>query len=351
MRRFLHPRLLVVLAILALVLASYAGGTAAGTGPRSSAEPCSPQAITKPAPEPGEKQHLVIATGGTGGVFFPYGGGLARVLSQKLQGAKVTAEVTGGSVDNINLIDLGDADLALTTVDSAYDAYKGQDAYRNVGKVPICTIAVLYRSFAHVVTLEDLGVNSIGDLKGKRVSVGSAGSSTEAVADRLLAVAGVDPKTEVGRDNLSVAESVGALKDRKIAAFFWVGGLPTAAVTDLVATPGLKVKFLPSGDYLQPLSEKYGSVYVPATMPKGGNYKLEQEVPSLGVDNILIVNARMSEQQVYDMLKTWFDNLEEVQKSHAEARKLKLDTASKGSPIPFHPGAIKFYQERGVWQP
>ncbi|MDP9372737.1 MAG: TAXI family TRAP transporter solute-binding subunit [Chloroflexota bacterium] len=351
MRRFLHPRLLVVLAILALVLASYAGGTAAGTGPRSSAEPCSPQAITKPAPEPGEKQHLVIATGGTGGVFFAYGGGLARVLSAKLPGAKVTAEVTGGSVDNINLIDLGDADIALSTVDSAYDAYKGQEVYEKVGVVPVCTIAVLYRSYAHVVTLEDMGINSIADLKGKRVSVGSAGSSTEAVADRLLEAAGLNPKADVGRDNLSVAESVGALKDRKIAAFFWVGGLPTSAVTDLVNTPGIRAKFLPSGDYLKPLSDKYGAVYVPAAMPKGGNYKLEQEVPSLGVDNLLIVNGRVSEQQVYNILKTWFDNLEDVQQAHPEARKLKLDTAAKGSPIPFHPGAIRFYQERGVWQP
>ena len=349
MRRFLHARLFVVLAILVLVVASYTRTTAA-VG-RSDAPACSPEAATKPAPAPGEKQHLVLATGGTGGVFFAYGGGLARVLSAKLPGAKVTAEVTGGSVDNINLIDLGDADLALSTADSAYDAYKGEAAYANVGAVPVCTIAVLYRSYAHVVTLEDLGVNNLADLRGKRVSVGSAGSSTEAVADRLLEVAGLDPKVDVTRDNLSVAESVNSLKDRKIAAFFWVGGLPTAAVTDLVSTPGLKAKFIPTGEYLKPLSDKFGSVYVPATMPQGGNYKLEQEIPSLGVDNLLIVNGRMSEQQVYNMLKAWFDNLEEVQKSHAEARKLKLETATQGSPIPFHPGAIKFYQERGVWQP
>lgn len=294
---------------------------------------------------------MVIGTGGTGGVFFPYGGGLARIITAKLPNSEMTAEVTGGSVDNMKLIHAGEADLGMSTADSAYDAIMGTGAYKDTGKIQACTIANLYVSYIHVVALDGVGINSVEDMKGKRVSVGSAGSSTEGAADRILEAAGLDPRKDITRDALSVAESVSAMKDRKIDAFFWIGGLPTAAVTDLVTTPNLKVKFLKTDQYIPKLTEKYGPQYDRFVLPKSVYGGVEADVPGIGIGNILFVNANMSQELVGDLLKTIFDNLAEVQQIHPEARSLKLETAATGSSIPYHPGAIKYFQEKGVWRP
>ena len=310
-------------------------------------EPCTPEKATGTIPD--GQLRLVIGTGGTGGVFFPYGGGLARVFTEKLENAEATAEVTGGSVDNLKLIQVGDADLGLSTVDSAYDALIGEGAYKETGAVEACALAVLYTSFVHVVALESSGINSVAEMTGKRISVGSAGSSTEGAADRILVAAGLDPQADITRDNLSVAESVAAMKDQKIDAFFWIGGLPTAAVSDLVATPNLPVKFLDTSEYVEPLRAEYGPVYTAFNIPAGTYAGFDSDIPGIGIGNILLVSASMPVELAQRLVSTLFDNLDEVQKSHPEAEKLSLETAVQGSSIPFHPGAIQFYAEQGVW--
>ncbi len=329
----------------------------ASTAPAAASKPSAPVdqahcvAANATKPRPSGKARLVIGTGGTGGVFFPYGGGLARITTAKLPNAEMTAEVTGGSVDNMKLIHAGEADVGMSTADSAYDAVNGTGAYKDTGKIQACTIANLYMSFIHVVAVDGAGINSVEDMKGKRVSVGSAGSSTEGAADRILEAAGLDPRKDITRDSLSVAESVAAMKDRKIDAFFWIGGLPTAAVTDLVTTPNLKIKFIKADQYIPKLDAKYGPQYASYPLPRSVYAGVDADVPGIGIGNILFVNANMSEGLVYDLLKTFFDNLGEVQQIHPEARSLKLETAATGSSIPFHPGAIKFFQEKGVWKP
>lgn len=329
-----------------------AGTSAPSTGAEAAVAdqgPCTAEAASGAAPT--DKARMVIGTGGTGGVFFPYGGGLARILTEKMGNAEATAEETGGSVDNMKLVGSGDADIGFSTVDSAYDAAQGQGAYTDVGKLPACAIAVLYQSFVHIVALDGSGIATVEDMKGKRVSVGSAGSSTEGAADRVLEAAGLDPKADITRDNLSVAESVAAMKDGKIDAFFWIGGLPTSAVTDLVSTPNLKATFIPASAYVDSMVAKYGPVYQAFDLPAGIYTGVDQAVPGIGIGNILFVNAAMPEQQAYDILKTMFDNLAEVQQVHPEAKKLSLETAAAGSSIPLHPGAIRFYQEQGVLKP
>ena len=310
---------------------------------------CTPANANKPRPS--GKARLVIGTGGTGGVYFPYGGGLARIVTAKLPNAEMTAEVTGGSVDNMKLIHAGEADIGMSTADSAYDAVNGTGAYKDTGKIQACVIANLYGSFIHVVALDGVGINTVEDMKGKRISVGSAGSSTEGAADRILEAAGLNPRTDITRDSLSVAESVSAMKDRKIDAFFWIGGLPTAAVTDLVTTPNLKVKFIKTDQYIPKLTEKYGPQYDMYALPKATYAGLEGDVPGIGIGNVLFVNANMNQDLVGDLLKAVFDNLSEVQQIHPEARSLKPETAASRSSIPFHPGAIKFFQDKGVWRP
>lgn len=294
------------------------------------------------------KLRLSIATGGTGGVYYPYGGGLARVLTKKVPGFQVTAEVTGGSVDNIKLVTAGDADIGMSTIDSAVDGVKGVGAYKDTGAQKIATVAVLYDSFVHIVARADAKIAKVGDMKGKRVSVGSAGSSTEAIADRMLEAGGVDPMKGITRDNLSVAESVGALRDGKIHAMFWIGGLPTSAITDLVTTGNVKVVFVPAADLIAPLNKKYPGLYRSFTLPKAVYTGVPKDVPGVGISNIMFVAADMKAETVTKILTGVFDNLAEVQKIHPEAKTLTLAGAAANTAVPFHPAAVAFYKARGV---
>src|SRR5499426_4761249 len=214
-----------------------------------------------------QAQNLSIATGGTGGVYYPLGGGMAALLSKYVPGMQATAEVTGGSVANLQLISTGKPYLALTMADATLDAYKGQDKF--TGKpVSVRTLMILYPNRMHVVTIEGTGIIRMNDLKGKRVSTGSGGSATEVMAFRVIEAAGLDKDKDMRRERLGVAESVNALKDRKIDAFFWVGGLPTAAVTDLAATPGQKIKLLDHTETVAPMNKKYGNLYVEDVIPR-----------------------------------------------------------------------------------
>lgn len=314
----------------------------AGSGDQGA---CTPEAASA---DPVTNPILEIGTGNTGGVFFPYGGGIARVLTAKLPNANVTAQETGGSVDNMKLVLDDQADLGMSTVDSAYDAITGQGAYADTGAIPACAIATLYTSFVHVVASEASGIASVEDMAGKTVSVGSAGSSTEGAADRILEAAGLDPKAGISRQNLSVNDSVAAIKDGKIDAFFWIGGLPTSAVTDLVTTGTVPITFVPTAQYVPTLVEKYGPAYTEFALPGGTYQGFDQDVPGTGIANILFVNASMNEQLAYDITKTMFDNLADIQASHPAAQDLSLQTAVQGSSIPFHPGALRFYREQGV---
>ncbi len=169
---------------------------------------------------------LSIATGGTGGVYYPLGGGMANIISKYIPYTEATAEVTTASVDNCRLVGAGKAELALIMADTGWDAYQGRAQFKE--KVPLRTVAVLYPNNMHVVTLEGKGIEKVTDLKGKRVSTGAPGSGTEVMALRVIEAYGLDPTKDMTRDKLGVSESAGALKDRKIDAFFWVGGLPTA---------------------------------------------------------------------------------------------------------------------------
>ena len=194
-----------------------------------------------------QAQNISIATGGTGGVYYPMGGGIAAVLSKHVPGMQATAEVTGGSVDNLKLIGSGKPYIAFAMTDASQDALRGEDKFKG-NKVPLRTLMILYPNRMHVVTVEGRGIAKMADLKGKRVSTGSPGSATEVMAFRLIEAAGLDKDSDMKRERLGAAESVNAIKDGKIDAFFWVGGLPTAAVTDLANTPNTKVKLIDHAD-------------------------------------------------------------------------------------------------------
>ena len=300
------------------------------------------------APVLAATRYLVIGTGGTGGVFYPYGGGLAQLLSKKLPDTQATAEVTGGSVDNVKLLGAGESQVGFSTMDSAFDGFKGEAAYKDVGPQPIASLALLYPSVLHVVASKSSGIKSIADIKGKRASVGSAGSSTESIADRVMAAAGLDPMADVTRDNLGIAESVNALKDGKIDVFFWIGGVPTPAVKDLVSTNGGDVTFIETGDLATKLDQTYPNVYVSTNLKAGAYDGLAADLPVLGVDNILLVPQSLDGALVKEVLAAIFDNLAEVQAIHPVAKRLTLENASKPSAVPYHSAAVEFYASRGI---
>src|SRR5919107_3371043 len=295
-----------------------------------------------------QQKAISIATGGTGGVYYPLGGGLANVLSRYRPGVQATAEVTGGSVDNLKLIGSGQSEIGFSMADAALDALQGQDKFKS-GKVPLQTLMVLYPNRMHVVTIEGTGIDKVTDLKGKRVSTGSPGSATEVMAFRVIEAAGLDKDKDLKRERLSVAESVNAIKDRKIDAFFWVGGIPTAAVTDLAATPGVKMKLIDHGDLAEKMNAKYGKLYSAGTIPPGAYPGYDKPNTIVDVWNILVTGDRMSDDDAYKIVKTLVEKKAELVAVHKEAEAFSIENQKQDkSPIPFHPGALRYFKEKGV---
>jgi hypothetical protein len=295
-----------------------------------------------------ETVNLSIATGGTGGVYYPLGGGMANVFSKTIPGMTATAEVTGGSVANLQLIGTGKPYIALTQADALVDAYNGQGKFKS-GKIPVRAMMLLYTNLMHAVTIEGTGINSIGDLKGKRVSTGSPGSATEVFAFRVLEAAGIDPNKDIRKERLGVSESVNAIKDKKIDAFFFVVGLPTSSVTDLASTPGVKIKFLDHANLLPAMVKKSGNIYIADVIPKGTYAGMDKDNQATAVANLLVANANMSDETVYNVVKTIFDKRPDLIAVHKAAADIKLENQKPAaSPVPWHPGAVKYYKEKGL---
>jgi uncharacterized protein len=273
---------------------------------------------------------------------------IAAVLSKYVPGMQATAEVTGGSVDNLKLIGTDKPYIGFTMADAGLDALKGVDKFKG-HKIPLRTLMVLYPNRMHIVSVEGRGVNKLADLKGKHVSTGSPGSATEVMAFRILEAAGIDKDKDVKRERLGVAESVNAMKDNKIDAFFWVGGLPTAAVTDLANTPGTKIKMIDHAEVVAKMNQKYGQLYVEDTIPKATYKGMDADNKQATVMNLLVAHADMDDKTAYNIVKAVFDHKPELVAVHKEALNFKLENQSaSATPIPYHPGAAKYFAEKGV---
>ena len=279
-------------------------------------------------------------------MYYPYGGGLAKVLNESLPHVRATAEVTSASVDNLKLIRDGKADIAFALADTVADAVKGRGAFAGA-PVPAASLAVLYSNYTHLVTLSSSRITTVADLRGKRVSTGSPGSGTEVIAFRVLRAGGLSPDADVTRQGLGASESADALKDGKIDAFFWSGGLPTAAVQDLSHSTGITIRMIPTGDLVPALQKEHGALYFPLQVPAGAYPGVTAPVAVVGVANALVVNRSMPEQLAYDITRILFEKQADLAAIHPEARNLALTTAVKGSPAEFHPGALRYYRERG----
>ncbi|MET7326699.1 TAXI family TRAP transporter solute-binding subunit [Nonomuraea sp. NPDC005650] len=312
-------RIFAIVAVAVLTAAGCGGGGAGGSGNR-----------------------LSIATGGTTGVYYVYGGGLAKLLSSSIPNTQATASVTSASVENIKLLASGKADIGFSQSDTAADAVNGKDTFSS--KQPIKAIARIYDNYTHLVVAPGVRAAKVADLKGMRVSLGPANSGTQVVARRVLQAAGINPDNDITKQQLSINESVQAVKDGTIDAFFWVGGLPTAGITDL-ATSKPDVKVLDTSDALTTMQSTYGQQYVGLDVDLSV-YKLTGTIKTVGIANVLLVPDKMSEQLAYDITKTLFEKKAELSKVHPEAKKLDVMLGQQVAPVELHPGAARYYKEK-----
>ena len=294
-------------------------------------------------------QQLAIATGTTGGVYYPLGGALANYLSRGIPGMSATVEVTGGSIANLQLLGAGRVGMVLTQVDAAVDAVRGNERFRG-RPVAARAIAVLYTNRMQVVTTAATGVRTMADLKGKRVSTGAPGSATEIMAFRLIEAAGIDREKDFrARERLSPAESTNAIKDGKLDAYFFVSGVPTSAITDLGASPGIQLRLIDHADLVPKIVEKYGPVYFPEVIPAGTYPGQATDNHQMSVANIVAVREDMPAALVGQILNIMWDNRADWATVHAEARNFKLEAQkSAAAGIPWHPAAEAFWKGLGA---
>ena len=289
---------------------------------------------------------LSIATGGTGGVYYPIGRVMANIISGNIPYAEAISEVTTASVDNCFLIGAGKTELALIMADTGWDAFQGRATFKE--RIPLRALAALYPNYLHIVTLEERGIEKVTDLKGKRVSTGAERSGTEVMAMRLLESYGLDADKHMVRKKLGASESSEALKEDRIDAYFWVGGLPTPSVASLGSAQRIKIKFIGHDDAVERMREKYGPLYTKGTIPAGTYPRQDGNIQVAVVCNLLVCHQNMKKEIAYDVVKVLFDHKQELMAVHRDPKFLSLECqTSRFSSVPFHPGAIRYFEEKG----
>jgi len=289
-----------------------------------------------------QQRFVTIATGGTAGTYFPLGGALAEIWNKNIKGMNANATVTGASIANVNALAKGDVDVIFVQNDGAFYALNGIELFKDKGFKDIRGMACLYNETIQLVALADSGVKTIADLRGKRVSVGAAGSGVEINARQVLEAAGLS-YADIKVQYLSFAESASNLKDGNIDAAFNTAGAPTAAIQDLAASK--KIVLVPvDGAVAKKLMDKW-SFYTPEKIAAGTYLGVASDVMTVSVKSMLACGAKLDAQMVYDMLKTMYANGERMAASHKKGADIQIATGLDGMSIPLHPGAERFYKE------
>lgn len=289
---------------------------------------------------------LNMATGGTSGTYYAFSGVVANTLNGKLEGVSINVESTGASGANIDLVDTGNDQLAIVQNDVMYYAYSATDMYAD--KDPIQSYSAVMSCYPEYVQIvANKNVTSIEDLKGKKVSVGDAGSGVEFNARQILAAYGIDIDSDITKQNMSFADSADSLKNGTIDAAFVVAGYPTTAVSELASTYEFNLLAIDE-EHANALMDEYG-FYTYGVIP-GGTYNcVAEDIPAVAVMATIIAHNDVSEDVIYNLVKAIFDNQEEITAGHAKGAELSLETAVQGIDIPFHPGAEKYFTEAGVY--
>ncbi len=290
---------------------------------------------------------LVMATGGTAGTYYPLGGAMSQIINRVVKDVNVSVQSTGASVANIRMMQNGEVDLALIQTDTADYAWNGTEMFKDDGKLQnFKVMASLYPELIQVVVRAESGIDSIADLKGKKVSVGAPGSGTEANARQILEIYGLTYQDLSQVQYLSFAESAEAFKDRHIDAFFVTAGIPNAGIQDTATMHKIKILDIPD-DMYEKLHDKYG-FYGQALIPAGCYINQTDLIRTVAVQAVLVVRADLDAGMVYEMTAALFDNLPELATSHAKGKEMSLKGALTGVSTPLHPGAEKYFKEKGI---
>ncbi|MEG1604482.1 MAG: TAXI family TRAP transporter solute-binding subunit [Clostridia bacterium] len=288
-------------------------------------------------------QYLYIATGGTSGTYYALGGELANLFGKNIEGLEVNAPSTGASAENIRLVNAGDAELGIVQNDVADYAYNGTNAFEGEQIQTFSAVASMYPEFVQLVVHKDSGIKTLADLKGKRVSIGAAGSGVFFNAVQYLEVAGLTIE-DIDAQYLSFAESSDAIKNRQIDAAFITAGIPNAAIQELGATSSVEVVSLDQAtvDALIAAYPFYAQVIIPA-----GTYpSQETDVTTVAIRAILIAKNDLDEELVYNITKTLYEKTGDI--SHAKGKEIKIEDALLGISVPVHPGAARYFAEKGI---
>lgn len=290
---------------------------------------------------------LSVATGGTGGVYFPMGGGVAEVINTHVEGYAATAEVTGASVENMGLIATGDADMGLGLADTVAQAFTGTGRFEGQQLPMLRGMASMYANMIQIVALEGSGITSLADLPGKRVSVGAPGSGTEVNAQIILEANGIT-YDDIDEQRLNFNETADALANGDIDAGFWSVGAPTSSILNLATTQSITVIELSEEEFAAAMEAQ--PLFARTTLA-GGTYEGVPETAVLGAANVMTVSSEMSEDLVYEITKAIFENVEDLRAVHPAANQTTIDFTLSATPIPLHPGAIRYYEEAGATVP
>ena len=291
------------------------------------------------------KKDYILATGGTGGTYYPFGGAIANIWNAKIENMNVTAQATGASAENLRLINKGEAEYAIVQNDVMDYAYNGTDLFAGEKLANIMTIGTLYPEVVQIAVSKDSGIKSVADFKGKRISVGDAGSGVEFNAKQIMEGYGLT-FDDIKKSNLSFKESAEGIQNGTLDGCFVTAGVPNAALQELAFTAGLTLVPV-DGEAAKKICEKYG-YYTQTTIP-GGTYKgTDDDTPALAIKATLAVNSKLDEQTVYEMTKALFENLNELATAHAKGKEVSAKAAVTGVSVPFHPGAKKYFKEIGL---
>lgn len=290
------------------------------------------------------QEQLSIATGGTGGVYYPIGGGLAEIINNHIDGYSATAEVTGASVENMGLIATGDADLALALADTVYQAYAGEGRFEGQQLDMVRGLASVYANMVQIVALEGSGITSLDDLVGKRVSVGAPGSGTEINAQAILSANGIS-YDDITVQRLNFNETADALANGDIDVGFWSVGAPTSSIMNLATTQSITMIELT--DEQIAAAREADPIFAQTSLP-AGMYDGVGETVALGVPNVLAVSSEMPEDLAYEITRAMFENIADLRAVHPAANETTVEFTMSATPVPLHPGAIRYYEEVGA---
>jgi TRAP transporter TAXI family solute receptor len=287
---------------------------------------------------------MVLATGGTAGTYYPFGGGMAKIWNSKIPGMNMTAQATGASVENVRLVNRGEAELAIVQSDTIDFAFNAKENFKEK-LTKMAVLAVLYPEVIQVVVRGDSKIDSFDDLKGMKVGVGAPGSGTEANFRQLSDGYGLK-KEDVRTQYLSFSESAEQFKDRNIDAFIVTAGIPNAAIMDIGSQHSIRIINI-ADDKAALITKKYPFLS-PFTVPANTYKNQTSPVKTVAVNAVLIAGTDVKEDVAYNIVKALFENQSELAATHAKGKELSLKNASTGVSIPFHPGAVKYYKEKGL---